>query len=692
MEDQSPPGRLGVLAADTDIMRCRAAFSAYNVSRIRELIRNLNPRTYRVFQLIPFWLHVNAPEIPGFVNSSRAFFGIYRFRETGFFKQALVQLNLTEKRLRPYLCSPERIQGLYLMGSSGTLAQTDTSDFDYWVVVNKKEMEPTDLTWLQNKLLAIQDHCRIDHGMPVTFFLLDASQVRENRFDLLNEESSGSAQRTLLKEEFYRTFIMISGRIPYWAVLPVSPDDGYRERIASAVNGHQLSYFPEDYIDLGNLSALNRQECAGALLWQVVKVRHSPAKSFIKGASIAHYFFFMKEGFLCDLLKARFLEGAPAEDNLVDPYVLLFDKSLSFFKTLEDQEGASLLKECIFLRLNGSGCLSASYGDTPRRALLLRFVAQWGWDNARIHRLASFRQWPESEKLRFEKDIFNKLSFLYELMRQEAGAGKGGVDMNPRDLAILTGQIAAHFRREPGKIPACSAYVRTHGPKYQIIVSARKEVEPVPHWDVYGLEGKRKVNRETLLFEGAELLKITGWLILNGLYHREGSGITFQGDPPAIVTGNQAHRFVRTVYAFFRDRVPGPTPADLKPSWTRLLVCLHHPSTGFIRSDAAYAEFLALNTWGEFYYDIIPLSSMETEALACYAVAEHIGVLMDKSSPAALRWLVLPSAGSRPGPAEDLVSRYIEQFSINLQKRRAFLTSSEIEPKNRPGEALLLDR
>ena len=160
-------------SAAAEIMSRRAAFSAYNISRIRELIRFLPPRKYKLFQQIPFWLHINKPQVPGFVNNSRAAFGIYRFRESGFWKQSQLHPGPSEKDLRPFLPSHEYIQGLYLIGSSGTLAQTETSDFDYWVVVDGERMDPARKRLLNQKLHGIETYCRERCRQEVSFFVLD---------------------------------------------------------------------------------------------------------------------------------------------------------------------------------------------------------------------------------------------------------------------------------------------------------------------------------------------------------------------------------------------------------------------------------------------------------------------------------------------------------------------------------------
>jgi adenylate cyclase, class 1 len=663
-------------SAVAELMARRSAFSAYNISRIRELIRYLPKKKYFLFQQIPLWLHLNRPRTPGFVGDPRAPFGIYRFRESGFWKRGLSQLNLTEKQLRPFLSSREYILGLYLMGSSGTLAQTDASDFDYWVVIDGEGMEPVQKRLLKLKLESIEAYCADQYGQMVSFFVLEGAQVRANRFEAVDEESSGSAQRTLLKEEFYRTFIMIAGKIPYWAVLPSGlDDDQYRRRIDEASAGWHVRFDPEDYIDLGNLAALNHRESLGALLWQIYKARHSPVKSLIKAALIAHYFFSREDGFLCDAIKARVFEGCPG-DWLVDPYALMFEKGLAFFTDLEDQEGLSLLKESIFLRLSGHRPLPASPGGSPREMLLRDYLRRWEWAEKRIHHMSFYRQWPEAEKRRFESAVFEKISHLYELILKGKDRDGAAIDMTDRDLQVLTNRIAGHFRQVPGKIPKCSSYTMRNAAALQIIVAGESSEGGNLVWSVYGREGRRAIDSDALLFEGPELLKTAAWLISNNLYTGKTSVIGFQAASSCEVTGHQARRIVQRAYDFFKDGMAGLLPSEQPPSWKNLLVCLHRTEAEKERR-LARADFLVMNTWGEFFFDGLDLLPIENETLACYTVSEHIWIFLKEAPSFDLRYQMIQPKGAGSDQAEKTVGRYLEQFKENALDKRTLGIPSE---------------
>ena len=126
------------------LSRKKTAFINYNIKRMQDLIRNLSPQKRKLFKRIPFFLHVNSKKFPGYVEKPTCPYGIVGFHESGFWKLSLKLGGIDEKEIRPYLSNRYHILGLYLMGSSGTLAQSEKSDFDYWVLIDTSRLTNTD--------------------------------------------------------------------------------------------------------------------------------------------------------------------------------------------------------------------------------------------------------------------------------------------------------------------------------------------------------------------------------------------------------------------------------------------------------------------------------------------------------------------------------------------------------------------
>ncbi len=651
------------------IMDNRENFISYNIARIRELIRYLPKRRFKLFNTIPFLLHINSPEFPGYVDHPLATYGIYAFHDSGFWKLSLTNQNLTEKQMRPYLARKYHIRGLYLMGSAGTLAQGRHSDLDYWVVVDKKACTETQLRQLREKLSRIEKWCRGTYGQELTFFIMDREQIRENDYSAVDDESSGSAQKTILKEEFYRTLIVIAGQIPFWAVLPPGLSNGDYDRwIRVAHEADTDGFIGENIIDLGNITAVDRSECLGAILWQVFKARHDPVKSLLKASLIAHYSFFNEE-LPCDLLKGR-LKAHKGDPTRVDPYVVIFEKILNFYKVFNEERLSEAVKECIFLRLRGYPLLSEPAPGTPKRKILKLYLDDWAWSPEQLKRFETFPRWPEEEKKEYEQGLFDRISYLYEMILRSREDKGQGIHMDGRDLALLKNQISRCFQKKPGKIPFCSSYLKSSRADHAFLVECAVCDSGQPGWTVYDHTFTKK---RTPLFSGPELLRVVGWMVKNNLYRGN--------DADLMIRGNQCgmnpkfpRRLFGSAHRFFTGELGQDALSSPEPHWTRILVSLNTERTpDGLRFTAA--EYIIENSWQEFYFDGIDLSHIENRNIKCYKICDIIWNFQKKAPPGGFDYKIC-HLGVETDPAVDTMIRN----NLKELKKKALETQQGEEP------------
>jgi adenylate cyclase class 1 len=604
------------------ILQLRNAFVTYNISRVRELIRYLPPKKFELFQNIPFWLHLNMPGIPGFIDSPKTPSGIYRFHASGFWREGVRRFKGNQKELLRHSAGKGYVLGMYLMGSSGTLAQSDQSDFDYWIVVNSKDSDAEAQALFQEKINGIETWSRERYNQEVKLFVLRPVDVRENEFSAVDEDSSGSSQRSFLKEEFYRTFIMIAGQIPFWAVTPSRLGDvAYDQWVHEAAGIQSLKFFPEDYIDLGNLKTINRQECLGAILWQLFKAGKYPVKSLIKAGLVAHYFFSTeKEGLLCDRIREGFSDSTPG-NPLIDPYAIVFKTVIDFFSSMEDAEGLLLVKECIFFRLSETSKSVQAGNPSPKQALLKRYLAQWQWRDAKIEKMAMYHLWSEPERLAFEYRIFKKITFLYELILRAHLGATPDVFMKTSDLLSLKNNIAAALKKKPGKIPPCSAYLRTHGAKLVFQISDRKADDDRECWVVYNKSG-RSLDLRHVVFRGPQLLRTLGWLLANGFYPCGLKQIEFQ-TVNLPISPRRIRDLLEEIYLFFSKSEVVVAEKRDAPKWDRIIIlprALPNRADGLLGG----ADFLVVNSWGEIFFESVELSFINSLSSQCHKISEHI--------------------------------------------------------------------
>src|SRR5690606_2037172 len=116
---------------------------------------------------------------------------------------------------------------LYLMGSSGTIAYSENSDFDIWVCI-RPDLTDEEQQALLRKTEGIESWAA-SLGLEVHFFLMSDEGFRRGQTSSLSRESSGSAQHHLLLDEFYRTGLLVAGRYPVWWLVPPDYEAHYEQ-------------------------------------------------------------------------------------------------------------------------------------------------------------------------------------------------------------------------------------------------------------------------------------------------------------------------------------------------------------------------------------------------------------------------------------------------------------------------------
>jgi adenylate cyclase class 1 len=64
---------------------------------------------------------------------------------------------------------------------------------------------------------------------------MSAESFKSGTIGQLSSESSGTAQRYLLLDEFYRTGLLVEGRPPLWWLVPLELEHDYDEFISTMV-------------------------------------------------------------------------------------------------------------------------------------------------------------------------------------------------------------------------------------------------------------------------------------------------------------------------------------------------------------------------------------------------------------------------------------------------------------------------
>jgi adenylate cyclase class 1 len=192
---------------DTSLAIGLRAFTNYNRYKKR-IIHKCDPAGAKVIlELLPLLIHVNHPICRVLWSrktvhaASNTWSGLQDLRDIGTYLTSRVKLG----RMQDYIPRKLEIEALFTIGSVGSLAQTRESDYDIWVVVDNRQIPPERLKILSRKLRLLQRWITGKYLLAIHFFLMDVEDIRANNFGAISQEGSGSALKSILKEEFYRT-------------------------------------------------------------------------------------------------------------------------------------------------------------------------------------------------------------------------------------------------------------------------------------------------------------------------------------------------------------------------------------------------------------------------------------------------------------------------------------------------------
>ncbi len=413
----------------------------------KEIFSNLAPGdSQTILQLLPWLLSVNHPKCPGFLPELPRPFKVFNIDND---KEIRKLEPLFKRRFgvpgHASLLSPTTssclIQGIYTIGSIGTIAQTASSDCDIWICCDRRDYDEKTWSMLHRKTNIIKDWLDSTIRIPVYFFISTLDNIREGRFGSVDSESSGSSQKNVLKEEFYRTCILICGKIPlWWLCHGRGTHVDYKEALKLINDGDFVGY---DLVDLGDIETIDREEYFGAALWQLHKSLTRPLKSIIKMVLLEMMITTPGENLVCHRFRRSILEGG----KLKDPTAFSMELILSFYRRDREPDTALFLGECCYLRC---ALKPGIRNDDIKKTLADDLFRQFPVARETQTALGKFDTWKSHAQIELGNRIFKLFVQIYKRITQPGKAFSRQIDQ--RDLTILGRKLTARYAVKENKV------------------------------------------------------------------------------------------------------------------------------------------------------------------------------------------------------------------------------------------------
>ena len=428
------------------IKQIQARFSEINMQRRERMRAALTERQQVLLDLLPLLYHVNHPMLPGYVsNDTPCGVSHYTISQTEHNLSKTIARSFKPKKDQPY----EDIHGIYIMGSVGTVAQSGSSDLDAWIC-HRPDLGHQEVQELQVKCKRISEWAA-SMRLDVHFFLMNADAFRQGSRDSLDKESSGSAQKILLLDEFYRSAIHLAGRTPLWWLVPAAQERLYAE------HSHTLlyqRYIREDSVlDFGATANISAGEFIGAGFWQLYKAIGSPYKSVLKLLLLEAYVSEYPDIQPLSLAFKQAIYDGTAKVDQLDSYMMIYNKIERYLQSQGQEERLELARRCFYFKVNKALSLPHRGREKSwQRQLLENLTQSWGWHADYIASLDKRSHWKAAQVSEERHRLVNELNRSYAVLQEFGNAIGVQREIASEELSLLGRKLRAAYELAPGKI------------------------------------------------------------------------------------------------------------------------------------------------------------------------------------------------------------------------------------------------
>jgi len=571
-------------------------FNELKYQRFQSLITNSNVK--KVVNAIPAILCMNDRRVPGYVE------GNVPCGVAGYVPDQDVVRYIRGRFAVDYspASSKNFIEMLSLMGSVGTIAYNKKSDFDYWACVERTRIDEKRYAMFCRKIEDVQRWAIKEAGIEVHIFINDIHNLKQNIFAEDDEEGFGSTVGAVLKDEFFRSSIIVSGKIPFWWVVPKFANDSEYEKIFESLPEEERD---EKFIDIGNLYKISRDDFLGAALFQLIKAIGNPFKSILKIGILERYLFSGDSTLLLShKVKASILKG-DADLTTLDSYLMMFNEVYRYYEeVLDDKSLLKILRQNLYLKIDPQLTKYAAMKDRKnlpyKVVMMFSVVSEWGWGIDEIRDLDDFESWDYNRIIQFWNNIKKFMLLSYQKISKAMPEMNLQSKISASDFKLLSSKLKANFSIEPDKIENFITFKDTPNESYLCIEPDNKGMKENA-WKLYKkLRIDNRNEREISIRTEEDLVKLLSWCAINQLYEPTFSRVFFESGYNYINKNLVIELLNRICEMFSSGNVHLGNSYFLQPPRTlKNMIIMNFNDTNASSINSFY--HLYMNTWGESF-------------------------------------------------------------------------------------------
>jgi adenylate cyclase class 1 len=585
----------------------RQRFLKLNHERLIHTRTALLSRQQIFLDLLPLLIHINHPILPGYISHDTPC-GIDGYHPDQLTLER-VRNNIARSVHYDHDNRPKcAIHSVFLMGSCGTIAQSENSDLDVWLC-HHADIDETGLQRLHDKASGISIWAK-SLDLDIHFFLMDHQQFRRGQRDTLSAEATGTSQHFLLLDEFYRSALLVAGRYPIWWLVPPEEEANYK---AYTTLLHTQGFVNADEsIDFGGVADIPAGEFIGAGVWQLYKAISSPYKAVLKLLLTEAYARdYPNIRTLCLDLKKAIHQGDISSTHY-DPYIMVYERLAQYLSSRKEFDRLELIRRAFYFKV-GIRLSQNTNSSTPWRLQLLKeLIAQWQWPAEQLLNLDTRRQWKLRRVREEHRFLVAELTSSYRFLQDFARRSNSPALIKSQEMTLLGRKLYAAFERKRHKVEWLNPGIAPDLSEEQLFfhVSGFGEQR---RWAV-STSPRHDFEADAILQQHDHLSGLLCWCYCNGLindYTRLRLNSRQEG-----VTENDLRRMAQHLIlhlpsnpyaadpnkhqAFDRPKVPEAMLMYINLGQTALSTL---GAAGLARHNSSYAvsqiEIVIINSWGE---------------------------------------------------------------------------------------------
>jgi len=592
----------------TKLEENRQSFISFNSKKIERFVSLLpNANVIKILQAVFFFLHTNQARLPGYI-AGNAPCGVFNFTLDPSVHQFLKNKFPTIS----FAINPEPencfVQTIALIGSAGTIAYNRNSDFDFWLCVDKNSVSETEYANFRKKVVEIQSWATIQLKLEIHLFVNDITALQRNIFDEDEDEAFGSTLGALLKDEFYRSSIVMAGKTPFWWVVDSTCDDAKYKRLLK----ESIEAGTKDYIDIGNLYSISKEDFVGAALFQIVKSLGNPFKSILKLGVLEKYLFDSGSVTLISHKLKNAIHTGDLTNTVLDSYLMMFSEVYDYYSRQNlPQVLLDILKINLYLKINPQ---LSKYTNFKSAASLpykveemLQNCKKWRWNREHVSKLDNFENWDFQQMSKFWEQVQKFMLLSYQKISSQFSSFSLEDKISPSDFSLLRGKIRSYFTRSENKIENHISFTETPSVTY-LFLYENKGGSP------WSLCKKNSEGAEVSLKVSTSLFPLLAWAVINSIFEPSFSYITCEPHLKALEP-MLSELMISMSQNFKAVLTKTKNTSFLKnPYRSHSFICLDFPPVKNYKP-LSLIDVLYHTSWGENYHERLDSPSNAVDAL-----------------------------------------------------------------------------